>query len=93
LIYQLTQTRSNGSVNSVRGRATRASLLWTAARWPSDRSATAVAPPAEQIVERPVGSVGGFVVAGRRIQLGRGDARRGVTVHLSEDVICVLHRS
>ncbi|GGX84460.1 hypothetical protein GCM10010510_31850 [Streptomyces anandii JCM 4720] len=80
-------------MNSVRGRATTASPLWTAARRPSGRPATAVAPPAEQIVERPVGRVGGFVVAGKRIQLGRGYARQGVTVHLSEDVIRVFCRS
>lgn len=49
-------------------------------------------PPAEQISERTVGSVGSFMVAGQRIQLGRGYAQ-GVTVHLSEDVTRVFCRS
>ncbi|WP_373305707.1 hypothetical protein [Streptomyces filipinensis] len=63
-------------MNSVRGRATTASLLCAATRWPSGRPATAVAPPAEKIVERPVGSVGGFMGAEQLIQLGRGYATR-----------------
>ena len=47
-------------------------------------------PPAEQIAERTVSSTGGFVVAGQRIQLGRGHARQVVTVHLDEEVICIF---
>ncbi|MFI9241873.1 IS481 family transposase [Streptomyces sp. NPDC053086] len=48
-------------------------------------------PPAEQIAERTVSSVGGFMVAGQRIQLGRGYAHQVVTAHLSEDTIRVFH--
>ncbi|MFG2639198.1 IS481 family transposase [Streptomyces sp. NPDC048362] len=48
-------------------------------------------PPAEQIAERTVSSVGGFMVAGQRVQLGRGYAHQVVTAHLSEDVIRVFH--
>ncbi|MEU0438148.1 IS481 family transposase, partial [Streptomyces sp. NPDC006290] len=48
-------------------------------------------PPAEQIAERTVSSVGGFMVAGQRIQLGRGHAHQVVTAHLAEDVIRVFH--
>jgi hypothetical protein len=44
-------------------------------------------PPGEQVAERTVSSTGGFVVAGQRIQLGRGHARQVVTAHLSEDTI------
>ncbi|MFE5759923.1 IS481 family transposase [Streptomyces massasporeus] len=47
--------------------------------------------PAEQIAERTVSSIGGFMVAGQRIQLGRGYAHQVVTAHLSEDVIRVFH--
>jgi len=48
-------------------------------------------PPAEQVAERTVSSVGGFMVAGQRIQLGRGYAHQVVTAHLSEDTIRVFH--
>ncbi|MFE5816953.1 IS481 family transposase [Streptomyces sp. NPDC056479] len=48
-------------------------------------------PPGEQVAERTVSSTGGFVVAGQRIQLGRGHARQVVTAHLSEDTIRVFH--
>ncbi|MGY4903214.1 IS481 family transposase [Streptomyces sp. 900116325] len=48
-------------------------------------------PPAEQIAERTVSRVGGFVVAGQRIQLGRGYAHQVVTAHLSEHVIRIFH--
>ncbi|MGA5123066.1 IS481 family transposase [Streptomyces pseudogriseolus] len=48
-------------------------------------------PPAEQIAERTVSSVGGFMVAGQRVQIGRGYAHQVVTAHLSEDVIRVFH--
>lgn len=48
-------------------------------------------PPAEQIAERTVSSIGGFMVAGQRVQLGRGYAHQVVTAHLSEDVIRVFH--
>ncbi|MER5855797.1 IS481 family transposase [Streptomyces sp900105245] len=48
-------------------------------------------PAAEQIAERTVSSVGGFMVAGQRIQLGRGYAHQVVTAHLSEDAIRVFH--
>ncbi|MFE0513492.1 IS481 family transposase [Streptomyces sp. NPDC058964] len=48
-------------------------------------------PPGEQIAERTVSSVGGFMVAGQRIQLGRGYAHQVVTAHLSEDVIRIFH--
>ncbi|MFJ8114087.1 IS481 family transposase [Streptomyces sp. NPDC096132] len=47
-------------------------------------------PPGEQIAERTVSSVGGFMVAGQRIQLGRAYARQVVTVHLAEDAIRVF---
>ncbi|MGY5106146.1 integrase core domain-containing protein, partial [Streptomyces sp. 900105245] len=48
-------------------------------------------PAAEQIAERTVSSVGGFMVAGQRIQLGRGYAHQVVTAHLSDDAIRVFH--
>ncbi|MEV6297281.1 IS481 family transposase [Streptomyces sp. NPDC051896] len=48
-------------------------------------------PPAEQIAERTVSSVGGFMVAGERIQLGRGYAYQVVTAHLDEETIRVFH--
>ncbi|MFD8159856.1 IS481 family transposase [Streptomyces malaysiensis] len=48
-------------------------------------------PPAEQVAERTVNSVGGFMVAGQRIQLGRGYAHQVITAHLSQDVIRVFH--
>ncbi|MFJ7016418.1 IS481 family transposase [Streptomyces albogriseolus] len=48
-------------------------------------------PPAEQIAERTVSSVGGFMVAGQRVQIGRSYAHQVVTAHLSEDVIRVFH--
>ncbi|WP_093722021.1 IS481 family transposase [Streptomyces sp. DI166] len=48
-------------------------------------------PPAEQIAERTVSSVGGFMVAGQRIQLGRGYAHQVVTAHLDEETIRVFH--
>ncbi|MDQ0775585.1 transposase InsO family protein [Streptomyces aurantiacus] len=47
-------------------------------------------PPGEQVAERTVSSTGGFVVAGQRIQLGRGHARQIVTAHLSEDTIRIF---
>jgi transposase InsO family protein len=47
-------------------------------------------PPGEQIAERTVSSTGGFVVAGQRIQLGRGHARQVVTAHLDETSIRVF---
>ena len=47
-------------------------------------------PPAAQIAERTVSSTGGFVVAGQRIQLGRGHARQVVTAHLDEEVIRIF---
>lgn len=47
-------------------------------------------PPGEQIAERTASSTGGFVVAGQRIQLGRGHARQIVTAHLSEDTIRIF---
>ncbi|MFF1631597.1 IS481 family transposase [Streptomyces sp. NPDC058272] len=46
--------------------------------------------PGEQIAERTVSSVGGFMVAGQRIQLGRPYARQVVTAHLDEDTIRVF---
>ncbi|MER5540885.1 integrase core domain-containing protein, partial [Streptomyces mirabilis] len=46
--------------------------------------------PGEQIAERTVSSVGGFMVAGQRIQLGRTYARQVVTAHLDEDTIRVF---
>ncbi|WP_329550187.1 IS481 family transposase [Streptomyces sp. NBC_01356] len=49
-----------------------------------------IPPPAEQIAERTVSSAGGFMVAGQRIQLGRGHARQVVTAHLSEDTIRIF---
>lgn len=48
-------------------------------------------PSAEQIAERTVSSVGGFMVAGQRVQIGRSYAHQVVTAHLSEDVIRVFH--
>ncbi|MGI5196304.1 IS481 family transposase [Streptomyces sp. CA-288835] len=48
-------------------------------------------PPAEQVAERTVSSVGGFMVAGQRIQLGRGYAHQVVTAHLDEETIRVFH--
>ena len=48
-------------------------------------------PPGEQIAERTVSSVGGFMVAGQRIQLGRGYAHQVVTAHLDEETIRVFH--
>ncbi|WP_405911116.1 IS481 family transposase [Streptomyces sp. NBC_00828] len=48
-------------------------------------------PPAAQIAERTVSSTGGFMVAGQRIQLGRGYARQVVTAHLDEEVIRIFH--
>ncbi|MDC2961513.1 MULTISPECIES: IS481 family transposase [Streptomyces] len=48
-------------------------------------------PPSEQIAERTVSNVGGFMVAGQRIQLGRGYAHQVVTAHLSEDAIRIFH--
>ncbi|MEU1418080.1 IS481 family transposase [Streptomyces sp. NPDC005731] len=48
-------------------------------------------PPGEQIAERTVSSVGGFMVAGQRIQLGRGYAHQVVTAHLDEEAIRVFH--
>jgi hypothetical protein len=47
-------------------------------------------PPGEQIAERTVSSTGGFVVAGQRIQLGRGHARHIVTAHLDETSIRIF---
>lgn len=47
-------------------------------------------PPADQIAERTVSTVGGFTVAGQRIQLGRGYAHQVVTAHLAEDTIRVF---
>lgn len=47
-------------------------------------------PPGEQIAERTVSSVDGFIVAGQRIQLGRGYAHQVVTVHLGEDVVRIF---
>jgi len=47
-------------------------------------------PPAAQVAERTVSSTGGFVVAGQRIQLGRGHARQVVTAHLDEEVIRIF---
>ncbi|WP_371651136.1 IS481 family transposase [Streptomyces mirabilis] len=46
--------------------------------------------PGEQIAERTVSSVGGFMVAGQRIQLGRPYAHQVVTAHLDEDTIRVF---
>ncbi|MFL9658465.1 helix-turn-helix domain-containing protein [Streptomyces sp. PB17] len=48
-------------------------------------------PPGQQIAERTVSSVGGFMVAGQRVQLGRGYAHQVVTVHLDETSIRVFH--
>lgn len=48
-------------------------------------------PPGEQIAERTVSSVGGFMVAGQRVQLGRGYAHQVVTAHLDETSIRVFH--
>ncbi|MEU1014042.1 IS481 family transposase [Streptomyces sp. NPDC005890] len=48
-------------------------------------------PPAEQIAERTVSSVGGFMVAGQRVQLGRAYAHQVVTAHLDEKTIRVFH--
>jgi hypothetical protein len=50
-----------------------------------------IPPPAPQIAERTVSSVGGFVVAGQRIQLGRAHAHHVVTAHLDDSVIRVFH--
>ncbi|MBG0853701.1 IS481 family transposase [Streptomyces spinoverrucosus] len=50
-----------------------------------------IPPPAEQIAERTVSSVGGFVVAGQRIQIGRAYAHQVVTAHLDDSVIRVFH--
>ncbi|WP_405971376.1 IS481 family transposase [Streptomyces sp. NBC_00988] len=47
-------------------------------------------PPTAQIPERTVSSTGGFMVAGQRIQLGRGHARQVVTAHLDEEAIRVF---
>lgn len=47
-------------------------------------------PPGEQIAERTVSSTGGFVVAGQRIQLGRGHARQIITAHLDETSIRIF---
>ncbi|WP_330293775.1 IS481 family transposase [Streptomyces sp. NBC_00576] len=47
-------------------------------------------PPGEQIAERTVSSTGGFMVAGQRIQLGRGHARQVVTAHLDETSIRIF---
>jgi transposase InsO family protein len=47
-------------------------------------------PPGEQIAERTVSSTGSFVVAGQRIQLGRGHARQVVTAHLDETSIRIF---
>ncbi len=47
-------------------------------------------PPGEQIAERTVSSTVGFVVAGQRIQLGRGHARQIVTAHLDETSIRIF---
>ncbi|NEA73819.1 IS481 family transposase [Streptomyces sp. SID13588] len=47
-------------------------------------------PPAEQIAERTVSSTGGFMVAGQKIQLGRGHARQVVTAHLDETSIRIF---
>ncbi len=48
-------------------------------------------PPGQQIAERTVSSVGGFMVAGQRIQLGRGYAHQVVTAHLDGTSIRVFH--
>ena len=40
--------------------------------------------------ERTVSSTGGFMVAGQRIQLGRGHARQIVTAHLDETSIRIF---
>lgn len=48
-------------------------------------------PPGQQIAERTVSSVGGFMVAGQRVQLGRGYAHQVVTAHLDEESIRVFH--
>ena len=40
--------------------------------------------------KRTVSSTGGFVVAGQRIQLGRGHARQVVTAHLDETSIRIF---
>lgn len=53
--------------------------------------APTIPPPAPQIAERTVSSVGGFVLAGQRVQLGRAYARQVVTAHLDTDVIRVFH--
>ncbi|MGC0408923.1 hypothetical protein RKD32_001781 [Streptomyces sp. SAI-195] len=39
-------------------------------------------PPGQQIAERTVSSVGGFMVAGQRVQIGRGYTHQVVTAHL-----------
>lgn len=48
-------------------------------------------PPGQQIAERTVSSVGGFMVAGQCVQLGRDYAHQVVTAHLDEETINVLH--
>ncbi|GHA93816.1 hypothetical protein GCM10010330_54830 [Streptomyces tendae] len=48
-------------------------------------------PPGQQIAERTVSSVGGFMVAGQRVQLGRRYAHQVVTAHLDETSIRVFH--
>ncbi len=48
-------------------------------------------PPGQQIAERTVSSVGGFMVAGQCVQLGRDYAHQVVTAHLDEETISVLH--
>ncbi len=62
-------------------------------RWASASGIKAiiVAQTMPLIAERTVSSVGGFMVAGQRVQLGRGHAHQVVTAHLSEDVIRVFH--
>jgi len=50
-----------------------------------------IPPPAPQIAERMVSSIGGFLLAGQRIQLGRAYAGQVVTAHLDTDVIRVFH--
>lgn len=47
-------------------------------------------PPAAQIAERTVSSSGGLMVAGQRIQLGRGYASQVVTAHLDETSIRIF---
>ena len=48
-------------------------------------------PPAAQIAERTVSSVGRFMVAGQQVQVGRAYARQVVTAHPDGDTIRVFH--